>query len=508
MQELSASARVVITGSVMAAATMQALDGTIANVALPHMQGALGAASDQIAWVLTSYMIAVAVATVPTGFLASRYGRKQVFLGAIAGFTIASMLCGIATSLPEMVIYRFAQGMFGAALMPLSQLLLLDSNPPEKHARAMAIWGMGVMVGPMLGPMLGGWLTEHYSWRWSFFINLPIGILAFLGLLLALPSDGKAKDIKFDLRGFALLAIAITALQLMLDRGQSLDWFASTEIVLECTLAAFAFYLFLVHTATTAEPLLPPALFRDRNLLAGLVVAGVIGVVVFATSALLPPFLQSLMGLPVLTTGYAMAPRGVGTIVAMIIVGRSAGRVDPRYLMLAGMLLTAVSLRWMMGFTLETPMSALISSSIVQGIGVGLVFAPLSALSFASLPASDRPNATALFNLVRNVGSSIGITATFAYQTQLTQVNHAYLAEHVNPFNPALAEYFNAAGGLSQALIATNLATELQRQAALLATLADFKLMMWGVLIAAPLMLLFRRPAHRAEEAHLAAVID
>lgn len=507
MLDVSPTARRTITIAVMAATTLQALDGTIANVALPHMQGSLGAASDQIAWVLTSYMIAVAVATVPTGYLANRYGRKQVFLAAIAGFTLASMLCGIATSLPEIVLFRFAQGMFGAALVPLSQLLLLDANPPEKHARAMAIWGIGVMVGPMVGPVLGGYLTEYYSWRWAFYINLPVGILAFLCLLVAMPRDAGRSDARFDLLGFVLLAISITALQLMLDRGQTLDWFESTEIIVECGIAAFAFYLFLAHTATTDAPLLPPHLFRDRNLVTGLVVAAIIGLVVFATSALLPPFLQNLMGLPVITTGLTMAPRGAGTIIAMLVVGRSAGYLDPRKLMLFGMLLTAASLFWMQGYTLEEPMFDLIGSSVLQGLGMGFVFAPLSALAFATLAPADRPEATALYSLIRNVGSSIGITVSFAYQAQLTQVNHAYLSEHVNPFNPALAQYLNNAGGLSQAMTASTIAEELGRQSVLLATLADFKLMMWGVLIAAPLMLVFRKPT-TIDKSHSVAAIE
>lgn len=498
MSALGSGARHVVTGSAMAAATLQALDGTIANVALPHMQGALSAAGDQITWVLTSYMIAVAVATVPTGYLAHRYGRKRVFLAAIAGFTIASMLCGIATSLPEMVLFRFAQGLFGAALVPLSQLLLLDANPPEKHARAMAIWGMGVMAGPMIGPVLGGWLTEEYSWRWAFYINLPIGVLAFLGLAVAMPDDRGQREARFDFRGFALLAVAITALQLMLDRGQSQDWFDSVEILVEGGLALLAFYLFVVHTLTSASPLLPPHLFRDRNLGSGLVVAGVIGLVVFATSALLPPFLQTLLGFPAVTTGLAMAPRGAGTIAAMIIVGRAAGRVDQRYLMLLGMGCTAASLYLMQGFTLDTPMRLFAVANIVQGLGMGFVFAPLSALAFATLAVQDRPEATALFSLIRNLGSSIGITLCFAYQARLTQLNHANLAEHVNVYNPALADYLTASGGLPQAATVMTIAEELQRQAVMLATLADFKLMMWGVLLAAPLMLVFRKPAANA----------
>ncbi|NKF22055.1 DHA2 family efflux MFS transporter permease subunit [Solimonas marina] len=495
-----AASRGLITMSVMAATMMQALDSTIANVALPHMQGSLSAASDQISWVLTSYIVAAAIATAPTGFLARRFGLKQLFLTSIVGFTIASMLCGIATSLTEIVVFRLLQGLFGAALVPLSQTVLLDTYPPEQHGSAMSLWGMGVMLGPILGPTLGGWLTEYYSWRWVFFINLPIGIFSFLGLSATLPKiDNSGARARLDVLGFALLSIAIASLQLMLDRGETKDWFSSTEIVIEAGAAVFAFYLFFVHTMTAKKPFIPPHLFRDRNFVSGLVLIFIVGIVLFATSALLPPFLQNLRDFPVVTTGLAVAPRGVGTMIAMQAAGPLLRRVDPRKIMAVGMGCTALSLYWMAGYTLDVPIWFLTVSMVVQGFGIGFVFVPLSTVTFGTLSPQDRGDGTALFSLLRNVGSSIGIAAAFAYQTRMTQVNHAYLTEHITPYNPAIFQYLNAGDGLTKAEGLATIVTEVSRQAGMLALIADIKVMMWGVLLATPLLLLFRRPSPSAQ---------
>lgn len=484
----------LITVSVMAATLMQALDSTIANVALPHMRGALSASADQVAWVLTSYMVAAAIATAPTAFLANRFGRKRVFNVCVVGFTLASVLCGIATTLPEMVLFRILQGLFGAALVPLSQAVLLDTYPPEQHGKAMSLWGVGVMIGPILGPALGGWLTESYNWRWVFYINLPIGILALLGLMSALPPDGERHKTRLDVTGFIALSVAIGAFQLMLDRGETLDWFSSPEILVEAMLSLAALYFFIVHSLTTRAPFVTPRLFVDRNFVAGLVMITVVGVVLFATSALLPPFLQNLRGVDATTTGLVIAPRGFGTMLAMIISGRIINRVDARALMLVGLLLTFYSLMEMAHFSLDVPLNHLIWICVIQGAGLGFVFVPLSAITFSSLQAQHRSEGTSLFSLLRNVGSSAGISLAFAYQAQMTQYNHAQLGEHINPFNPALAEYLNAAGGFGSALGLAEITAELQRQAAMLALIADFKIMAWGVLLAVPLLLLFRKP--------------
>src|SRR6202166_3498787 len=300
--------RIAATACVMLATLMQSLDTTIANVALPHIQGSVSATQDQIAWVLTSYIVAAAIMTPPTGFLASRFGLKRLFLVSVAGFTVASMLCGAAQSLVEIVLFRVMQGMFGAALAPLSQTVLLNINPKERQGSAMALWGVAVMAGPVLGPVLGGWLTEAYSWRYVFYINLPIGVLAFLGMSTFLTDTARNPNEKLDWFGFGTLSLTIAALQVMLDRGEQLDWFGSSEIVTEAVIGASAFYLFLVHTFTAQEPFVRPSLFRDRNFTAGVLFISIIGLTYYASLALQPPYLQNLMNYPIVTAGLVLGP--------------------------------------------------------------------------------------------------------------------------------------------------------------------------------------------------------
>ncbi len=485
--------RGLITVSIMLATIMQALDTTIANVALPHMQGSLSATQDQISWVLTSYIVAAAIMTPPTGVLAARLGRKRLFAIMVTGFTIASMLCGAATSLAEIVLYRLLQGAFGAGLVPLSQAVLLDTYPREKHGSAMAMWGVGVMVGPILGPTLGGYLTEVYNWRWVFYINLPFGILALLGILAFVPETVRNRR-RFDFFGFALLSLAIGALQMMLDRGESQDWFASTEIVAEAVLAGLFLYMFLVHMFTAREPFLEPGLFRDRNLAVGLFLIFMVGVVLLATLALLPPFLQNLMGFPVLTTGYVLAPRGVGTMIAMVLVGRLIGKLDTRLLILLGIGLTAISLREMSGFTTEVPVSTIVWTGIIQGLGLGFIFVPLSTVTFSTLAPHYRNEGTAMFSLMRNIGSSIGISIVVMLLAQNTQVNHADIANVMTPFramlqSPWLPQVWN--WHTTSGVAALN--GEVTRQAATIAYLNDFTFMMWVTLLSAPLLLLLRK---------------
>ncbi|MEA2669777.1 MAG: transporter, family, multidrug resistance protein, partial [Chloroflexota bacterium] len=402
--------RVLITLSVMLASIMQALDNTIANVALPRIQGSLSATQDQMAWVLTSYIIAAAIMTPLSGWLAGQIGRKRVFLFSVVGFTVASALCGLAQSLPEIVLARLFQGLCGAALIPMSQAVLLDINPPERHAKAMALWVMGVTIGPILGPALGGWLTESYNWRWVFYINVPFGILSFLGILTFMPETEVRKS-RFDFFGFTALSFAIGSFQLMLDRGQLKDWFSSTEIWIEAIVAGLGFYLFVVHMLTTSKPaFVSPALFKDRNFVTGNVFIFVVGVVLFATLALLPPLLQDLLNYPVVLTGWVTAPRGIGTLVAMFIVGRLMGIVDTRLIIAAGFGLTAFSLWQMTGFYLQMDTPLVVWSGLVQGLGTGFVYVPLAAITFATLSPQFRNEGTALFSLVRNVGSSVGIS--------------------------------------------------------------------------------------------------
>jgi DHA2 family multidrug resistance protein len=498
-----------ITVCVMLATIMQALDTTIANVALPHMQGSLSATQDQIAWVLTSYIVAAAIMTPPTGVLAAKFGRKRLFIWAVSGFTIASMLCGIATSLEEMVLFRLLQGVFGASLVPLSQSVLLDTYPREKHGQAMALWGVGVMVGPILGPTLGGYLTEFYNWRWVFYINLPFGILALLGIMAFLPETERDHKRRFDAFGFAMLSIAIGSLQMMLDRGELLDWFGSTEIIIEAVVAGTCFAIFLVQTFTHEHPFLEPAIFRDRNLSIGLVLIFAVGVILLATMALLPPYLQTLMGYPVITTGFLLAPRGVGTMVSMMLVGRLINHFDQRALIGFGLALAAYSLWQMAGFTPDVSQYALIESGVIQGLGLGFIFVPLSTITFSTLAPRYRTDATGLFSLMRNVGSSIGISVVMAMLSRNTQINHAEIATHVTPYGmmmqaPWMPSYWSPA--TPAGIMALN--GEVTDQAAAIAYVNDFLLMMWVTLVAAPLLLLLRKPRRITGETAMAAIPD
>jgi MFS transporter, DHA2 family, multidrug resistance protein len=374
--------RAMITATVMLATLMQALDTTIANVALPYMQGSLSATSDQINWVLTSYIVAAAIITPATGWLEARFGRKPLFLTAVIGFIVTSMLCGAAVSLAQIVVFRLLQGIFGAPLVPLSQSVLLDAYPREQQGQAMAVFGLGVMLGPILGPTLGGGLTDSYSWRWVFYVNVPFGVLCALGILLFL---GRRADRplagRLDWLGFATLSLGIGALQLFLDRGERLDWFASREIQLEAALCVLGFYLFTVHTLSARDPFIDPALFRDRNFVIGIILIFIVGVVLLATLALLTPYLETLMNYPVLTAGLVLAPRGCGTMLAMVMAGQLLRYVDPRLLIAVGLGITGFALYLMTGFTPDVSQGTLIRrwwpllilGMIILGSGGGLL---------------------------------------------------------------------------------------------------------------------------------------
>ena len=488
--------RGLITVSVMLATIMQALDTTIANVALPHMQGAMGATLDQISWVLTSYIVAAAIFMPLTGFITARLGRKRVFMWAVVGFTLSSMLCGAAQSLGQIVVFRLLQGIFGASLVPLSQAVLLDTYPRERHGSAMAMWGVGVMVGPILGPSLGGWLTEYYNWRWVFYINLPFGLLAWLGLAAFVHETPIDLKRRFDLLGFALLSIGIGALQMMLDRGESLDWFSSPEIVAEAILTGLALYLFLAHMFTHEHPFIEPGLFRDRNFSVGLLFIFIVGIILLATMALLPPFMQHLMGYPVIDVGFLLAPRGIGTMMAMITVGKLSGKIDPRYKIFLGLILTSLSLWEMTHFNLDTNGWDIVRTGITQGLGLGFIFVPLSTITFSTLAPHYRNEGTGLFSLMRNLGSSIGISVVITYLAQRTQANHAAFADFVTPFSLGLRQAIEAGVyNVSTAQGVSTINAEVTRQAATLAYLQDFRLMMWITLAAIPLIGMLRAPA-------------
>ena len=490
--EISPAQRALLTVCVMMATIMQALDTTIANVALPYMQGSLSTTQDQVNWVLTSYIVAAAIMTSPLGWTAMRFGRKKLFIVCAAGFTVASMLCGIAQTIEQMVAFRLLQGVFGAALVPLSQAVMLDIYPPEKRGSAMAIWGMGVMLGPIMGPTLGGYLTDAYTWRWVFFVNLPFGILTVLGLGAFLRETPTRKDVPFSWFGFLTLSLGIGALQMMLDRGQEQNWFESNEIIIEATLSVIGFYFFLADALTGNRPFIPLRIFRDWNFSIALIFMFLIGIILLATMALVTPYIQNLMGYPVLTSGYLLGTRGIGTFFAMMAVGRLSGKVDNRLLVFLGLSLATFTLFLMTGWTPEEPAWIVALDSVGQGVGLGLVFVPLNTIAFATLPGEIRTDGAALWTLIRNLGSSVGISLVIAGLTQDMAKYHAHLAEFISPFNDGL-KMPDVAGKLTtmgQGLAA--LEGMVTQQAAVLAYSHAFLTMTFVSLAAFPLLALIR----------------
>jgi DHA2 family multidrug resistance protein len=483
--------RNMVTICAMTATIMQALDTTIANVALPYMQGTLSASQDQINWVLTSYIVAAAIMTAPVGWIANRFGRKRIFIICSAGFTLASVLCGLAQDINQMVLYRLLQGVFGAALVPLSQAVMLDSYTLQERAKAMAIWGMGVMMGPIMGPSLGAWLTETYSWHWVFFVNLPFGALTVLGLLAFMDETKKDLTLRFDFFGFAALAVAIGSLQLALDRGEQLGWLESNEIVGEFIVSAVGFYYFFAHSFTTSRPFIQFALFKDRNFVTGCIFMTVMGLVLYSTMALASPYLQNVIGYPIITAGMLLASRGFGTFLAMMMVSRLMRYFEARTLIISGLALTAGSLFQMTGWTEMTQVPEIVTVSVFQGFGFGLVFVPLSTVSFLTLPNHLRTDGTSMLTLLRNVASSIGISIVIAQLTQGTRRTYAILSEHINPFNHALQMpdvrgIINLSTDAGRAMADKMVAV----QAQIIAFSQDYQLVMLFILVSIPLAIM------------------
>ena len=486
--------RPAITACVILAVIMQALDTTIANVALPYMQGSVSASADQINWVLTSYIVAAAIMTPPSGFLANKFGRQRVLMVAVAGFVVASVLCGMAQSLPQIVAFRLLQGFYGAALVPIAQSILLDIYTPEERGSAMALFGVSVMVGPVLGPVIGGWLTDHFSWRWIFYINVPLGAIAFAGIWFFLRETKVSAAAKLDWLGFGSLSLAIAAMQMFLDRGSQLDWFSSLEILIEAVVCVSAFYVFLVHTFTAKNSFVNPALFLDRNFSVGMLFIFIVGITYLASMALMTPYLQTLMGYPVVTAGIVMGPRGLGTMACMFVVGRLMGRVDVRLLLVTGLLVTAWAMYDMTHWTPDISQWTIASTGFIQGAGLGFLFVPLTTVTFATLPPQLRPDGTGLYNLSRNIGSSVGISVVSYLLVRNSQINHAEIGGHVTAVNRAFDSHvvqhvlnpLTAAGRAALDLL-------IQKQAAIISYNDDFKLMMILSLAAIPLVLLLRR---------------
>jgi DHA2 family multidrug resistance protein len=495
--------RNIITFSVMLATMMNSLDTTIANVALPHIQGSLSASQEEITWILTSYIIASAIFTPLSGWLADRIGQKRVMFWSIIGFTLASGLCGIATNLNEIVAFRLIQGICGAALVPISQAILLDINPPERHGPAMAIWGMGAIVGPIIGPTLGGWLTDNLNWRWVFYINLPFGALCAVGLGF-MSDHGERKAQRLDILGFAMLGLAIACFQLMLDRGQQLDWFNSLEICAEATLAAFFFYMFLAHTLTTEHPFVNLGLFKDRNFMTGTVIGLFLGIILFSVLALLPPMLEHLMGYPVVLTGLVTAPRGIGTMASMFFAGQLIRRMDPRVPLLIGLAACCLSTWLQTGFSLEMDSWLIIVGGLIQGVGTGFVFLSISALAFATIEPRLRNEAAAMFTLIRAIGSALGISVLQALTIRNASIVHSRLVEGVRPDNPIL-QWRMPDFDFDVAASVARMNVEISRQASMVSYIDSFYVLLIGSILMVP-MLLYARPPRRSADSPAAPV--
>jgi DHA2 family multidrug resistance protein len=496
--------RNMVTICAMTATIMQALDTTIANVALPYMQGSLSASQDQINWVLTSYIVAAAIMTAPVGWIANRFGRKRIFIICSAGFTMASVLCGLAQDINQMVLFRLLQGVFGAALVPLSQAVMLDTYALHERAKAMSIWGMGVMMGPIMGPSLGAWLTETYSWHWVFFVNLPFGIVTVLGLLVFMDETKADRGLRFDWFGFAALAVGIGAMQVALDRGEQLGWLESNEIIAEIIISIAGFYYFFAHSLTTAKPFIQFSIFKDRNFVGGCVFMAVMGLVLFSTMALSSPYLQNVIGYPIITAGLLLASRGCGTFVAMMLVGRMMRYIEARTLIIAGLSLTCLSLYYVTGWTDQTGVPEIVTLSIIQGFGFGLVFVPLTTVAFLTLPNHLRNDGTSMLTLMRNVASSIGISVVIAQLTEGSRRVYAVLNEHVTPFNHAM-QMPDVRGMLDMTTDAGRALADvmLNLQAQIIAFSLDYQMVMIFTLCAIPLAIMIgsTKAALRAQSA-------
>jgi DHA2 family multidrug resistance protein len=482
--------RMMLIGATMLATILYTVDSTIVNVALPHMQGSLQATQDQIAWVVTSYIVMSAIATPLSGWLGARFGLRRVMSISVIGFTVGSVACGLATNLGEAVLFRLLQGFFGAALVPLSQVALLQEYPRERHGQVMALWALGVMVGPILGPTLGGYLTDTLSWRWAFFINVPIGIVAYLGIMESMRDGIADRSRPFDWSGFLLLSFALGLFQLMLDRGHTLDWFSSTEIVAEAFFGAICLYMFVVHALTSRHPFIDPHLFRDRNFAIALALMFVIGLSLLSPVVLLPSFLQSLQGYSPTQAGVLQAMRGVASVIAVFMAGRMVGRLDSRLIISLGILAGVAALAMFGGFTLDTPRRHVMLTSFVLGFCSPLVFVPLSVVAYATLRSEQRTEASAILTLARNIGSSIGISIAVSMLARSTQVNRSLLAEHFSAYDVQRWTALGIEPGPNAGT--AHLLGEIGRQAAAIGYANDYHLLALATVVVLPLVWLMK----------------
>lgn len=485
--------RGVLMVAIMLISIIQVLDMTIATVALPHMKSSLGGSQETISWVLTSFIIATVMATPLVGWLSDRVGSRRVFLCAVAGFIVSSMLCGAATSLAEIVLFRIVQGICAAFIGPMTQTILLDINPPNKHSSAMSVWGMGVMIAPICGPLLGGVLTDTLNWRWVFYINLPIGIPTFLIFLWLLPSRPIVPR-KLDRFGFCLAAIGLGSLQLMLDRGQQQDWFQSREIIIELIIALSAIWMYIIHTANTRNPLFPAALFKSPNFLGVFTFMFVLGAANVAVAAILPTMYQTVYQYSAIDTGILMMPRGAGLFLSMMITGKLMEKMDVRYMVCLGYLIASFAMWRMAHWSIDMDQWPILSTGFIQGVGLGMVFTPINLAALSMLKPEHRPDGASLLNLMRNLGGSFGISAIVTMLARNTQTSHADQAVHITAFNlPSIdlsssVERFGEYG--SAILYAID--AEINRQALMIAYIDNFYVIAFFILFVALATLLLR----------------
>lgn len=486
--------RAMLMATLMLVTILHWMDITIAVVALPSMQGSLGASREQVSWVITSYIVAAAIATPPSAFISSRIGRKPLFIFSIVLFTISSILCGLSVSLPQLVFFRILQGVAGGLLSPIAMATILDAYPREKMGQAMATFSLGVMVGPILAPTLGGWLTEYYDWRWVFFINLPIGIVALVGIWLYVPQIKDMARAAFDWFGFLLLCITIIALQLMLDRGATKAWFQSPEIIIEAALACLCLYMFVVQNLTSKHPFISLAIFRDFNYTTTMIFNFLLGISMLAIMTLLPNFFQILLGIPPMTAGFLVIPRMLAMLVSMQIVGRLVNIVDPRVIILVGLVPMTWGYWGMSHFNLETGFYEIIVTGMWQGFGYGLTMVPLTVIAFSTLNPMYRAEASGLMNLTRSIASSIGISVMFTVLVQSTVTNQNHLREYVNPY---VEPFTTLAPGVvleEAAPVVLMVHSEVMRQATMTGYTNCFMLLAFLTIVTMPFVFIMRRP--------------
>ena len=503
----------VIAVAVMFATFMEVLDTTVVNVSLPHIAGSLSASIEEATWVLTSYLVANAIILPMTGWLASRFGRKRLLMMSVVGFTSASFLCGLAPTLGTLILFRIIQGATGGALQPLSQAVLLEAFPPQDRGKAMGFWGLGIVVAPILGPVLGGWLTDSYSWRWVFYINIPVGIASIVMTKLYIfdPPYLRTESRKIDYWGIGMLAVGIGALQIVLDKGQGEDWFSSGVIVTLALLSAGTLIALIVHELTTAEPIVDLRVFKARSYAVGVFLMTVVGFVLYGSMVLLPIMLQTLLGYPPMQAGIAMAPRGIGAFFMMPLTGLLIGRFDPRKLLTTGLVVGGGTLLLMSKLNLHAGYWDVFWPQLLQGIGMSLLFVPLTTVAMDPIPRERMGNATSLFNLMRNIGGSIGIAVTGTMLGRQQQALTSLYGSRVNVYDPAARAAFDGmrgafiAGGTDPATATTRAYAGLfgmvQREAAMVSFVGLFQLLGVLFLLLVPLVLIMKRPSGRSAPA-------